>query len=191
MAELETERLRLRRWKPDDREPFARMNADARVMEFFPKTLTRDESDETADRIEKGFAKHGFGLYALELRETGQFIGFAGLAVPEFDAPFMPRVEIGWRLAFEHWGRGLATEAAREALRYGFGELGLTEIVAFTVPANSRSRRVMENIGMMRDPAGDFEHPRIAESHPLRRHVLYRAQRMNMPPFTSSTWPVM
>ena len=131
MPDLETERLRLRRWKPEDREPFARMNADARVMEFFPKTLTREESDATADWIESGFAEHGFGLYALELREMCEFIGFTGLAVPAFDAPFMPRVEIGWRLAFEHWGRGLATEAARASLRYGFEELADGDCVVY------------------------------------------------------------
>jgi RimJ/RimL family protein N-acetyltransferase len=153
------------------------MNADARVMEFFPKTLTREESDATADWIESGFAAHGFGFYAMELRETGEFIGFTGLAVPAFDAPFMPRVEIGWRLSVEHWGRGLATEAARASLRYGFEELGLTEIVAFTVPANGRSRRVMEKIGMTRDPGDDFDHPRIPEGSALRRHVLYRVRK--------------
>jgi ribosomal-protein-alanine N-acetyltransferase len=152
------------------------MNADARVMEFFPKTLTREESDATADWIESSFAKHGFGLYALELRETGEFIGFTGLAVPAFDAPFMPCVEVGWRVAFDHWGRGLATEAARAALRHGFEELGLTEIVAFTVPANERSRMVMEKIGMTRDPKADFDHPRIPEGSALRRHILYRVR---------------
>jgi len=174
---LETERLRLRRWKAEDCEPFARLNADARVMEFFSKTATREASDAMAERIERGFAQHGFGLYALELRETGEFIGFTGLAVPEFDAPFMPSVEIGWRLAFEHWGRGLATEAARAALRYGFEELGLTEIVAFTVPANKRSWRVMEKIGMTHDPRGDFDHPKVPEGSALKRHVLYRARK--------------
>ena|ERR1019366_1913936 len=166
----------MRWWKQEDREPFARMNADARVMEFFPKTLTREESDATADWIESSFAKHGFGLYALELRETGEFIGFTGLAVPAFDAPFMPCVEVGWRVAFDHWGRGLATEAARAALRHGFEELGLTEIVAFTVPANERSRMVMEKIGMTRDPKADFDHPRIPEGSALRRHILYRVR---------------
>lgn len=175
MVVLETERLRLRRWKPEDREPFARMNADPRVMEFFPKTLSREESDAAADWIESGFATHGFGLYALDRRKTGEFIGFTGLAVPEFDAPFMPRVEIGWRLAAEHWGQGFATEAARAALRHGFDTLGLREIVAFTVPANARSRRVMEKIGMAHDPADDFDHPRVAEGSALRRHFLYRA----------------
>ena len=166
----------MRWWKQEDREPFARMNADARVMEFFPKTLTREESDATADWIESSFAKHGFGLYALEFRETGEFIGFTGLAVPAFDAPFMPCVEVGWRVAFDHWGRGLATEAARAALRHGFEELGLTEIVAFTVPANERSRMVMEKIGMTRDPKADFDHPRIPEGSALRRHILYRVR---------------
>ena len=181
---LRTERLLLRRWRDEDREPFAAMNADPRVMEFFPSTLTREESDRSADRIEHGFQQHGFSFFAVELPGTAPFIGFIGLAVPSFDAPFMPCVEIGWRLACAHWNRGYATEGARAALEYGFDQLGLPQIVAFTVAANVRSRRVMEKLGMTYNAADDFDHPRIAEGHPLRRHVLYRIsshQRTNEP----------
>ena len=174
MTVLETGRLKLRTWRRADREPFAAMNADPRVMEFFTGVLSKVDSDALADRIEAHFREHGFGLFAVELRETETFIGFAGLAAPSFDAHFMPCVEIGWRLAAEYWGKGLATEAARRVVRYGDEVAGLKEIVSFTVPGNVRSRRVMEKIGMTRDPAEDFDHPRVAEGHPLRRHVLYR-----------------
>jgi RimJ/RimL family protein N-acetyltransferase len=171
---IETERLRLREWRDEDREPFARMNADPRVMEFFPATLTATETDAMLERVRAHLARHGFGWWVAELKETGAFIGFIGLAVPYFEAHFTPCVEIGWRLAAEYWGRGLATEGARKALRYGFEELGLQEIVSFTTAGNMRSRRVMEKLGMSRNPADDFDHPRIDEGHPLRWHVLYR-----------------
>lgn len=146
-------------------------------MEFMPSVLQREASDELLDRIERHFERHDFGLFAAELRETQTFIGFVGLAVPTFDAPFMPSVEIGWRLAAEHWGKGLATEGAREVLRYAFETVGLNEIVSFTVPANRQSRRVMEKIGMAHNPADDFEHPNLPVGHALRRHVLYRLFR--------------
>jgi RimJ/RimL family protein N-acetyltransferase len=171
---IETERLLLRGWRDEDREPFARMNADPRVMEFFPAALTPEETAAMMERVRAHFARHGFGWWAAEMKETGAFIGFIGLAVPYFEAHFTPCVEIGWRLAAEHWGRGLATEGARAMLRYGFDELGLREIVSFTTVGNVRSRRVMEKLGMTHDPANDFDHPRIAEGHPLRRHVLYQ-----------------
>ena len=158
---LRTERLILRRPCEADREPFARMNADRRVMEFFPATLTREESDALIGRIEAQFEQHGFSWCAAELRETGEFIGFIGLAVPRFEAAFTPCVEIGWRLAAEFWGRGLATEGARAIVRYAFGELGLEEIVSFTTLANVRSRRVMEKLGMTHDAADDFDHGNI------------------------------
>jgi RimJ/RimL family protein N-acetyltransferase len=164
----------MRRWAAADREPFACMNADARVMEYFPGTLTREESDGLVNRVEAHFDRHGFGLFAVELRETGMLIGFIGLSVPAFNAHFTPCVEIGWRLGFDYWGRGLATEGAREALRHGFDVVGLREIVSFTTEANLRSRRVMERIGMTYDPADDFDHPGLTEGHPRRRHVLYR-----------------
>ncbi len=174
---LRTPRLVLRRWRETYRAPFARMNADPRVMEHFPACLTEAESNLAAGRIEAHFELHGFGLFAAELRETGDFTGFIGLAVPAFEAHFTPSVEIGWRLAPEYWNRGLATEGARAVLRYAFDELRLPEIVSFTVPANLPSRRVMEKIGLTHDPADDFDHPRLPEGHPLRRHVLYRIRR--------------
>ncbi|MCC5575346.1 GNAT family N-acetyltransferase [Microtetraspora sp. AC03309] len=169
---IETERLVLRRWQEKDREPFAALNADPEVMEYFPATLTRERSDALADRVAAEFDDCGFGLWAVEL--SGTFIGFTGLSVPRFIAHFTPCVEIGWRLARSAWGHGYATEAARAALRHGFGELGLKEIVSFTAKQNMRSQRVMERIGMTRDPEGDFDHPTLDEDSPLRRHVLYR-----------------
>jgi RimJ/RimL family protein N-acetyltransferase len=173
-AVLETSRLILRRWSPSDREPFARLNADPRVMEFFPECLSREESHRLADAIEAHFQRHGFGLFAAELRSEGCFIGYVGLSVPDFQTHFTPCVEIGWRIAAAHWNRGLATEGARAALAYAFGALRLKELVSFTVPANVASRRVMEKIGMTRRPEDDFDHPGLPEGHPLRRHVLYR-----------------
>jgi RimJ/RimL family protein N-acetyltransferase len=173
-AELNTRRLLLRRWREADREPFARMNADPRVTEYFPAPLTRTESDALVDRIEAHFAERGWGPWTAELRATGEFVGFIGLSVPVFQAHFTPCVEIGWRLAAAHWGKGLATEGACAVLDYAFTELRLPEVVSFTTVANLRSRRVMEKLGMTHDPADDFDHPTIAEGHPLRRHVLYR-----------------
>jgi RimJ/RimL family protein N-acetyltransferase len=150
------------------------MNADPRVMEFFPDLLTAEASDTLVDRAQAHFNRHGFGPFAAELIETGTFIGFIGLSVPAFAAPFMPAVEIGWRLAFDYWGRGLATEGARAALDYGFEILRLDGVVSFTVPGNIRSRRVMEKLKMTRDPGDDFDHPQLPEGDPMRRHVLYR-----------------
>jgi RimJ/RimL family protein N-acetyltransferase len=171
---LETARLRLRTWQPSDREPFAQINADPRVMEFFPKRLTREESYAMVDRIESHFRSKGFGLYAAELRDEARFIGYVGLHTPTFEAHFTPCVEIGWRLASDVWGAGLATEGALAVVRYAFENLGLDEIVSFTVPANRRSIRVMEKIGMTRAAADDFDHPSLPAGHPLRHHVLYR-----------------
>jgi RimJ/RimL family protein N-acetyltransferase len=152
------------------------MNADPRVMEYFPGLLSRQESDAFVRRIEATFRERGYGLWVVERRADGAFLGFAGLIDQTFEAPFRPAVEVGWRLAAEAWGNGYATEAAREAVRYGFEEAGLDEIVSLTTSANVRSRRVMEKLGMTRDPADDFEHPRVPPG-PLRRHVLYRLPR--------------
>jgi RimJ/RimL family protein N-acetyltransferase len=174
---LETDRLLLRDWRDFDLAPFAALNADPQVMEHFPSLLTRDESDRYVERIRDHFARHGFGLWAVEVPGTAPFVGYVGLAVPRFEASFTPCVEIGWRLAREHWGRGYAPEAARAALHFGFERAGLDEIVSFTVPANLKSRRVMEKIGMRHDPADDFDHPSLPEGHRLRRHVLYRIGR--------------
>lgn len=178
---LQTPRLLLRPWLPADLEPFARLNADPRVMEHLPGALSREQSDALAGRIAAHFTERGFGLWALEVPGVARFVGFVGLSVPRFETAFTPCVEVGWRLAAEHWGRGYATEAARAALAFGFDGLGLTEIVSFTVPANLRSRAVMERIGMTRDPGEDFEHPSLPPSHPLRRHVLYRLRSRARP----------
>ena len=174
---IKTERLLLRRWRDSDRIPFQQMNADPRVMEFFPALLSPAESDGLIDRAQAHFDRHGFGPFAAELIENHFFIGFIGLSIPNFDAPFMPAVEIGWRLAFDSWGRGLATEGARSLIRYTFEDLGLDSLVSFTVPANLRSCRVMEKIGMTHDPRDDFDHPSLPEGHSMRRHVLYRLKR--------------
>lgn len=174
---MTTPRLVLRPWRDDDLAPFAALNADPRVMEFLPKPLDRAESDARAGRIRNDFDRQGFGLWAVEVPGSAPFIGFVGLAIPTFEAPFTPSTEIGWRLASEHWGHGYATEAAREVLRFAFETLVLPEVVSFTVPANKRSWRVMERLGMTRAAGEDFDHPRLAEGDPLRRHVLYRLSR--------------
>ncbi len=153
------------------------MNADRRVMEFFPAPLTRQESEAAAGRIRGHFDAHGFGLWAVELVGSAPFVGFTGLMPPRFGAAFTPCIEVGWRFAFAHWGQGYATEAGQAALSFGFEHLGLAEIVSFTATSNVRSQRVMQKIGMRRDPSADFDHPLIPEGHPLRRHVLYRAAR--------------
>lgn len=175
--EIHTGRLLLRRWTAQDREPFAALNTDPRVVEFLSQPLLRAESDAIAQRLEKHFDEHGFGFWVVEVPQVTPFAGIVGLAVPRFTAHFMPCVEIGWRLAADYWHRGYATEAARAALAFGFERLKLDEIVAFTVPANVRSRHVMERLGMQHDAEGDFDHPFLPERHWLRRHVLYRKRR--------------
>ena len=177
VPELRTGRLYLRRWRASDRQPFAALNADPRVMEYFPAPLPREESDALAARIEGHFEQHGFGLWAVEIVDIAPFAGFIGLSVPRFEAHFTPCVEIGWRLAAGYWGCGYATEGAQAVLAFGFEQLHLAEIVSCTVPDNRRSRRVMERLGMIRIPADDFDHPVLPEGHPLRRHVLYRLAR--------------
>ena len=176
---LTTSRLLLRPWRESDFAPFAAMNADARVMEHFPSVLTREESDAVARRITARFEAQGWGLWAVEEIGGEPFVGFTGLALPTFEAHFTPCTEIGWRLARDAWGKGYATEAARAALAFGFGELGLAEIVSFTAVGNKRSRAVMERLGMQQD--GEFDHPRIAEGSLVRRHVLYRIGRARRP----------
>lgn len=171
---LRTARLVLRPWRPDDLDAFAALNADPAVMEHFPAPLDRAESDALAARIAAHFDRHGYGLWAVEEPGVCAFAGYVGLAWRDFPAPFTPAVEIGWRLARECWGRGYATEAGRRVLDFAFDEAGLDEVVSFTVPANRRSRAVMERLGLARDPDGDFDHPVLPDGHPLRRHVLYR-----------------
>jgi RimJ/RimL family protein N-acetyltransferase len=177
MVVAQTNRLILRHWRQPDREAFSRLNADPLVMEFMPALLSREESDRMVDRMEEHFREHGFGLCAAELRQDHSFVGFIGLSVPAFQTTFTPCVEIGWRLSADRWGQGLATEGARAIMRYAFEIVGLAEVVSFTAPGNERSRRVMEKLGMTRNPADDFDHPRLPEGHPMRRHVLYRLQR--------------
>ncbi len=175
VIEFDTERLMLRQWCAADRAPFAALNADPQVMACFPAPLTRAQSDALADRCEALIATRGWGFWAVALKASGEFIGFVGLHEPAGALPFAPCVEIGWRLARDHWGRGLATEAARGALEVGFGTLGLEEIVAFTTVGNHRSRALMERLGM--HASNTFEHPDLPAGHPLRRHCLYRMAR--------------
>ncbi len=177
MQTIETERLLLRPWRNADLDPFAELNADLRVMEHFPSTSSREESEVFMARIRGHFDQHGYGLWAVELKGGEPFIGFVGLGTVPFDAHFTPAVEIGWRLAHASWGNGYASEAARASLRFAFLELGLDEVVSFTVAANRRSRAVMERIGMHRAAVDDFDHPRVPEGHSLRRHLLYRLRR--------------
>jgi len=178
MNSFSTDRLILRRWRASDREPFAKINADPRVMEYFPHPLTRVESDALADRIEAHFVQYGFGVWAVEMLSSGKFIGFIGLNVPTFEAHFtsppFPAVEIAWRLAHDYWGNGLSAEGAHAVLRYAFLQLQLMEVVSFTALANHRSQRVMKKLGMTYNPADDFDHPELPEGHVLRRHVLCR-----------------
>jgi len=175
---IETERLVLRQWREEDFPAFAALSADERVMEFFPATLSREESDAMVERCRGQIAERGWGFWAVEHRPTGEFAGLIGLNVPTANFPFLPCVEIGWRLARPFWGQGLATEGARAALAFGFETLKLDEIVAFTAMINCRSRGVMVRLGM-RDAGEPFEHPKIPEGHPLRSHVLYRLRRQD------------
>jgi RimJ/RimL family protein N-acetyltransferase len=174
--EFETQRLLLRQWSATDRAPFAALNADPIVMAYFPAPLTREQSDAIAESCEHLIAERGWGVWANEIKASSEFIGFVGLHIPRDDLPVSPCVEILWRLAHAHWGQGFATEAARGALHIGFEVLGLTEIVAFTVPSNTRSRAVMVRLGMQMD-AKTFEHPGVPDGHVLRTHCNYRLSR--------------
>ncbi len=180
--ELRTQRLLLRRWRPSDREPFARINADPRVMEHFPGLQSPQVSQEMMDHFEEGFERDGFGLWAVEMPGEMQLAGFVGLARVSPKMPFAPAIEIGWRLTPAAWGRSVAHEAAVAALDFGFNRAGLEEIVSMTTVENVRSRRLMERLGMTRDPGADFMHPLIPAEHPTAPHVLYR--------LTASQWAV-
>lgn len=173
IIELDTPRLRMRQWRDPDREPFAAMNADPAVMEFFASPQSREASDRSIDAWQAQFAANGWSNWALELRDTGEFIGFTGLSVPRRTFSFSPCVEVGWRLARNAWGHGYASEAASASLRVAFERLALPEVVSFTAVGNKRSRAVMERIGM-RNAHEDFEHSGLPEGHPLRLHCLYR-----------------
>ncbi|TWC27005.1 RimJ/RimL family protein N-acetyltransferase [Pseudomonas sp. SJZ079] len=175
--ELDSPRLLLRRWRGEDHAAFAELNGDPEVMRHFPACLSRAESEQQIARIEAEFARHGFGFWALERKDSGAFIGFTGLRSVAFDAGFCPAVEIAWRLARGHWRQGFASEAARAALACGFTRLDLELIVSFTAVDNLASQQVMQAIGMQRDPAEDFDHPALPAGHRLRPHVLYRLRR--------------
>jgi RimJ/RimL family protein N-acetyltransferase len=166
------ETVLLRQWRDEDLDPFAAMNADPVVMEFYPRCQTREESAEAFRRLRSGIAERGWGLWAVEV--DGAFAGYTGLAVPRFEAPFMPCVELGWRLRREYWGRGIAMRAARQAEAHAFQELRLPGLVSFTAAINSRSRRLMERLGFSRAAGEDFLHPSLDVDSPLRLHVLYR-----------------
>lgn len=173
--ELRTSRLLLRGWRASDRAPFAEMSADAEAVRHYPSLLSRAESDARLDAYEAEWTRSGLGKWAVEIPEIAPFAGSVGLSTLTFEASFTPCVEVGWRLARPFWGNGYATEAARAALVFGFQQLCLPEIVAFTIRANTRSLRVMEKLGMTF--LGEFDHPMFPDGHRLRRHVLYRARR--------------
>jgi RimJ/RimL family protein N-acetyltransferase len=174
---LQTDRLILRRWREDDLAPFAAMNDDPLTLRFMPGVMTAEETRAQIARFEAHHRLHGFGVWAVEAPEVAPLVGYVGLQRVGFEAPFTPAVEIGWRLAPAFWGKGYATEGAKAALRTGFEDLNLDQIVSFTVLANKPSWSVMERLGMMRDPAEDFDHPRLPAAHALRRHILYRMDR--------------
>ena len=175
---LVTDRLVLREWRDDDKPEYADLNADPEVMAHFPSTLTADQSGEMVDRMRLRWQEFGYGLWAVEVRSTRTFIGFVGLAAPTWTTPFTPCIEVGWRLARTAWGHGYAPEAAVAALRWGFAELDPPgdEFVSFTTESNTKSRRVMEKLGLTHDPVDDFDHPLLPDWHE-RRHVLYRIGR--------------
>lgn len=171
---IQTERLVLRPWKEEDLVPFARLNADPRVMEFFPSVKTFKESSNEYEAILEHFKKHGYGWWAVSETNRSNFIGFIGLRYIDFPAVFTPAIEVAWRLAYEYWGKGYATEGAKASLQYGFEILNFSEIISFTSTINIRSQAVMERIGMHHNPKEDFDHPKLPDGHSLKRHVLYR-----------------
>jgi len=178
--ELHSKRCVLRQWNASDLAPWAAMNADPEVRRHFPSLLSAEQASAEAGRCRDAIAQRGWGMWALEVPGEFAFAGFVGLNVPHYDAPFVPAVEIGWRLPRAAWGQGYATEAAQAALEFALTRLGLDEVIAIAVPGNEASLRVMKRLGMERDEAGDFDHPRVEAGHPLRRHVLYRAVRKGL-----------
>ena len=173
-VELRTPRLLLRQWKDDDLEAWATMNADPAVRRYFPSVHTHAEALGEAGRIRASIAQRGWGMWAVEVPGVHAFAGFVGLNIPGYEAPWMPAVEIGWRLAPAAWHQGYATEGAAAALHFAFTQLELPQVVAMSVPPNTPSHAVMERIGMVRDPEADFDHPRVPTDWPLKRHILHR-----------------
>ncbi len=169
---IETERLYLRQWQPDDEAAYITMNNDEKVMQFFPSTLTAEQSLQHIYRMKEHITKVGYGLFALEKKEDHSFIGFTGFSHPAFDASFTPCIEIGWRLAASSWNRGFATEAAKACLVYGFKTLAFEDVYSFTAVNNAKSEQVMKKIGMQK--AGEFDHPLLQKGHSLQKHVLYK-----------------
>ena len=167
-------RVTLRHWVGRDLEAFAKMNADAEVMKFFPQPLTADESLASFRRLQRGIEERGWGLWAVAI--GGEFAGLTGLAEPSFEAHFTPCIEIGWRFQRRFWGQGYALEAAQVALRFAFANLNLPEVLSFTARVNERSQRLMQRLGMTRSPKDDFQHPKVPVGHALRDHILYRIQ---------------
>jgi ribosomal-protein-alanine N-acetyltransferase len=174
---IETPRLRLRNWRDEDLQPWFEMGADPRVMEFFPSVYDRERSDSIAASVRQRNEVNPYGWWVIEEKDGEPFAGVMQLADVPFEAHFTPVHEIGWRLPAKFWGRGYATEAARAILDYAFERLGMDEVVALTTVMNVRSRRVMERLGMTRDPNDDFDNPRVPEGHALQRHVLYRIRK--------------
>jgi RimJ/RimL family protein N-acetyltransferase len=184
---IETERLVLREWTKEDRPLFARINADPLIMEYMPRVLPPADSDKLVARFEKHIKKHGYGMYAVQRKQDGAFVGTVGLNNVEFDAPFVPAVEIAWRLDYEYWGQGYATEAARAVIDYAFTILKLKEVVAFSVHDNDRAIQIMEKLGMVRDEKADFDYPAFKKGHPLGRFVLYRITKKRHESLKSSS----
>lgn len=176
MIELKTKRLKLRQWQESDFPLFANINADLEVMAHFPSTMSQTQSNEMAKRIQALISERGWGFWAIEKKKTHEFIGFVGLHEPIMELPFSPCVEIGWRLAKEHWGKGYASEAAKEALKFAFGPLSLAKVYSFTSTSNLKSRAVMERLKMV-NTRQNFEHPQIPPGNLLREHVLYEITR--------------
>lgn len=176
MKQIETDRLILREWKDEDIKPFARMNADAVIMEYFPRRLDEKETERLVGRFRKHFKEHGFGPYALESKADGVFIGFVGLSLVDLDVPFKGLPEIAWRLDYGYWGQGFATEGAKAVLKHAYADWKLKEVVSYAVHDNARAISIMEKIGLRRDPAGDFDYPKLRKDHPLGKFVLYRGR---------------
>lgn len=172
---FKSERLGFREWQASDLEPFAALNADEEVMEFFPKKLTQEQTELFIDISTAHFQAHGFGWYAVDLLETGRFIGFIGFQHVKFDAPFTPAIEVGWRLDKDYWNQGLATEGAKACLQHGWEKLDFETVHSFTASVNKRSARVMQKIGMHYE--SNFMHPKVEKGHLLEEHVLYRIDR--------------
>ena len=174
---IETERLILREWEESDLKDFARMNGDPMVMQYLPRLLDEKASKRHIKEFQKHFKKYGYGLYVLELKDTGEFVGFTGLKNLEIDVPFAPAVELAWRIDYEYWGKGYGSEAAKAVMEYAFNDLGMKELIAFTVYDNERTIHLMDKLGFEYQEGKDFDYPALKKGHPLGRFVLYKAKK--------------